>query len=58
MAYLVKSINLNNCDEHVVLNVRLFRTHSDADRCMRILEQKIPKDCDSQWLEIEELDYE
>lgn len=58
MAYLVKSINLNNYDEHVVLNVRLFKNHDDAERCMRVLGKQIPKDSDSEWLEIEELDYE
>ena len=58
MAYLVKSINLNNFDEHVVLNVRLFKCHKDAERCMRVLGEQIPKDSDSEWLEIEELAYE
>jgi hypothetical protein len=58
MAYLVKSINLNNHDEHVVLNVRLFKNHDDAERCMRVLEKQIPADSDSEWLEIEELEYE
>jgi hypothetical protein len=58
MAYLVKSINLNNYDEHVVLNVRLFKRHEDAERCMRVLEKQIPADSDSEWLEIEELEYE
>jgi hypothetical protein len=58
MAYIVKSINLNNQAENVSLNVRLFKNHDDAEKFMRSLEKQISEDSDSEWFEIEELDCE
>jgi hypothetical protein len=58
MAYIVKSINLNNRAENASLNVRLFKNHDDAEKFMRSLEKQISEDSDSEWFEIEELDCE
>lgn len=55
MAYIVKSINLDNIGTDVVLNVRLFKNRKTAEKFMRILEKQIPEDSDSEWIEIEEM---
>ena len=55
MAYIVKSINLDNIGTDVVLNVRLFKNRKTAEKFMRVLEKQIPKDSDSEWIEIEEM---
>jgi hypothetical protein len=55
MAYLVKSINLNNTGEDVVCNVRLFSNRKTAEKFLRIIAKQIPDESDSEWAEIEEL---
>lgn len=55
MAYLVKSINLNNEGADVVCNLRLFKNRKTAEKFMRIVAKQIPEDSDSEWVEIEEL---
>lgn len=55
MAYLVKSINLNNTGADVVCNVRLFANRKTAEKFLRIIAKQIPEDSDSEWAEIEEL---
>jgi hypothetical protein len=55
MAYLVKSINLDNTGADVVCNVRLFSNRKTAEKFLRIIAKQIPEDSDSEWAEIEEL---
>lgn len=55
MAYIVKSINLDNIGTDVVLNVRLFKNRKTAEKFMRVLEKQISEDSDSEWIEIEEM---
>lgn len=55
MAYLVKSINLNNTGADVVCNLRLFKNRKTAEKYMKLVAKQIPEDSDSEWLEIEEL---